>query len=227
MAGPLAILASRPRLTSAVGVGLMAGVLLMLFPGNLGLSTRAILAWDVGCLWLIVALLASMSGRDDDQIRRRAAAQDEGAGLILAVVTAAAGASLAAIALELSVAREAHGLMRGVHIALAFFTVAASWLVVQLIYALHYAHEFYGAAGAGKGVRGGLAFPGEETPDYWDFLHFAVVIGVASQTADIAFTSRTLRRIGTVHSVFSFLFNTVVLALTINLLAGLFQGAAP
>ena len=53
-------------------------------------------------------------------------------------------------------------------------------------------------------------------------MHFAVVIGVASQTADIAFQSKALRRIGTVHGVIAFTFNTVVLALTINLVAGLF-----
>ena len=69
---------------------------------------------------------------------------------------------------------------------------------------------------------GGLKFPGDQEPDNWDFVHFAVVIGVASQTADIAFTAKRLRRIGTVHSVISFTFNTAVLALTINLLAGLF-----
>jgi uncharacterized membrane protein len=98
--------------------------------------------------------------------------------------------------------------------------VALSWLLVQFIFALHYAHEFY-APGADQ-QRGGLAFPGNEAPDYWDFVHFAVVIGVAAQTADIAFTSKTLRRIGTVHSLVAFAFNTLVLALSINLAASLF-----
>jgi uncharacterized membrane protein len=70
--------------------------------------------------------------------------------------------------------------------------------------------------------RGGLKFPGGEAPDYWDFLHFSVIIGVACQTADIEFTAKPLRRIGALHGVLSFVFNTVALALTINLLAGLF-----
>jgi uncharacterized membrane protein len=68
----------------------------------------------------------------------------------------------------------------------------------------------------------GLDFPGEQLPDYWDFVHFAVVIGVACATADIDFTSKALRRIGTVHSLVAFAFNTMIVALTINLLAGLF-----
>ena len=100
-----------------------------------------------------------------------------------------------------------------------------SWFVAQLIFALHYAHEYYELAHDGAEpphLQEGLAFPGGEPPDYWDFLHFAVVIGVASQTADIAFTRKALRRIGTVQGVVAFTFNTVVLALTINLLASLF-----
>ena len=105
--------------------------------------------------------------------------------------------------------------------ALVFATVAASWFMVQLIFALHYAHEYYAQGERGQDA-GGLDFPGGEPPDYWDFLHFSIVIGVASQTADIAFTSKSLRRVGTVHGITAFVFNTVVLALTINLLAGLF-----
>jgi uncharacterized membrane protein len=69
---------------------------------------------------------------------------------------------------------------------------------------------------------GGLAFPGGEPPDYWDFLHFSIVVGVAAQTADIAFTNKHLRRLGTAHSLIAFIFNTLIVALTINLVAGLF-----
>jgi len=110
---------------------------------------------------------------------------------------------------------------------LAFATMALSWLFVHVIFALHYAHEYYAPDPTEDedyedGLRGGLRFPGGQDPDYWDFLHFSAIIGVASQTADIEFTSRTQRRIGTVHCLVSFVFNTVVLALTINLLAGLF-----
>jgi uncharacterized membrane protein len=97
-------------------------------------------------------------------------------------------------------------------------------MFVQIVFALHYAHEYYAEPQdkRGRKHRGGLLFPEDDAPDYWDFLHFAMIVGVAAQTADIAFTSKTLRRTGTWHGVVSFLFNTVVLALTINLLAGLF-----
>lgn len=213
-------IANRPRLIAGIVVGV--AVALALQPLGLRPSTRAILAWDAGCAAFIGLVLHFMAGRTGSEIRARAAQEDEGRGVILGLVVLAAAASLGAIGAELSLARDATGAERGLRVALAFATVAGSWFAVQLIFALHYAHEYYTAAADRMGDVGGLRFPGEEDPDYWDFLHFAAVIGVAAQTADIAFTSRRLRRIGTVHSLVAFVFNTVVLALTINLLAGLF-----
>ena len=101
--------------------------------------------------------------------------------------------------------------------------MALSWTFVHLIFAFHYAHAFYAPAAKG-GDRGGLLFPGGEAPDYWDFLHFSLIIGVAQQTADIQITDRTLRRTTTVHSLTAFLFNTVIVALTVNLAVGLLGG---
>jgi uncharacterized membrane protein len=183
-----------------------------------------VLAWDVTCLVFIGLCLQMMGECDLSRIRARAASQDEGNHVVLLIAIAAAAASIGAIAGELSFAKQEHGGMKGVRVALGFLTVAASWMFVQTIFALHYAHEYY-ADDDGDGPepqRGGLLFPGDEPPDYWDFFHFACIIGVACQTADIAFTSKTMRRTGTLHGLVAFTFNTVVLALTINLLAGLF-----
>ncbi len=157
-------------------------------------------------------------------IRGRAAAQDEGKGFILTLVLLAAIASLVTVAGELSAAKDAHGLQKPLDVAIAFATVSLSWFLVQLIFALHYAHEYYAPDDDDDPKtleQGGLKFPGDEPPDYWDFLHFAIVIGVASQTADIEFTSKRLRRIGTVHGLVAFSFNTIILAFTINLMASL------
>jgi uncharacterized membrane protein len=221
---PIGPFASRPRLVGAMCAGAAVALALVVVPNSLRLSTRAIFAWDAGCGWFIVAGLLGMAGRQGRDIAERAARQDEGRGLILALVTAAAAASIGAVAGELSIAKTDHGLLKALRVALAFGTVAASWFVVQLIFALHYAHEYYTAdEGMPAGQhRGGLGFPDDKAPDYWDFLHFAVIIGVAAQTADVSFQSKALRRIGTVQGVIAFTFNTVVLALTINLLAGLF-----
>jgi uncharacterized membrane protein len=207
----------------AIALGVATALVLALVPNPFADVTRAVLVWDVGCGFFVVAVLFAMRGSDEATIRRRAASQEEGAVVILALTILASVASLVAIAAELSAASGDHGVADLFRVGLAFGTVVLSWFFVQLNFTLHYAHEFYAPTGKrGDAVRGGLAFPGGEAPDYWDFLHFALVIGVAAQTADVAFTSKSLRRIGTLHSAVAFGFNTVVLALTINLVAGLF-----
>ena len=218
----------RPHLAAAILTGAVVGLTLALIPNGLRPSTRALFAWDTGLAVFIVTTLRMMGECNDTLIRARAARQDEGQHVILLLAVVAAFISLMAIAAELSIAKGEHGAVKGLRVALAFGTVLASWMFVQMVFALHYAHEYYGegeAEGGGKAVskrRGGLLFPDDDTPDYWDFLHFGAVIGVAAQTADVAFASKAMRRTGTVHCLVAFIFNTVVLALTINLLAGLF-----
>lgn len=223
---PIGPFASRPRLVGAMLATAVTAGVLWLSPLDLRPSTTLLIAWDVGCLWFIAGAFQLMRDQDESDMAKRAASQDDGRHFILAVVTVAAAASLAGVGLELSLAKGEHGPVKALRVAGVLVTVAASWLLVQLIYALHYAHEYYTAAddpADEDGRRGGLCFPGDDpTPDYWDFLHFACVLGVASQTADVQFTSKSLRRTGTVHSIVAFTYNTVVLALTINLCAGLF-----
>lgn len=206
---------TRPRLFVGIAVGILSWLALDFAPG-LRWSTRAILAWDAGVFTAVVGMMIHMADKRADDIRASSAEQDEGQGMILTVVLIACVASLATVAAELDLAKGAAGLEKVLRVSLVSVTVAASWFMVQLIFALHYAHEYYSAR-----RPGGLKFPGEEDPDYWDFIHFSVVIGAAAQTADIAFTSKPLRRLGTLHSLIAFVFNTVVLALSINLLASL------
>lgn len=223
----LGAFAHRPRLLAGLGVGAGVWLLLQQAPQAIGAVTSVVLAWDAACLTFILGAVAMMWGAVPSAIRATAATQDEGQGMILGLTLAAAAASIGVVTAELSAAQSDQGWVQGLRVGLAFGTVALSWFVVQLIFALHYAHEYYApdrsAAEPGGGeVTGGLAFPGAGEPDYWDFLHFSVIIGVACQTADIAFTSKALRRIGTVHGVAAFVFNTVIVALTINLVATLF-----
>jgi uncharacterized membrane protein len=213
-----------PRLSISVLAGLLVGVGIALVAPQLKYSTDLILGWDGFALSFTVLMLLGMVNLDPSRIRARAAAEDQGRGAILALVILGVAASIGAVSVELSLARATRGGWEAAHIGLGFGTVFLSWLMMQLIFAVHYAHEYYDADRTQGGRdAGGLAFPGGEAPDYWDFLHFSIVIGVASQTADVAFTSKRLRRLGTVHSLVAFAFNTVIVALTINLLAGLFQ----
>jgi uncharacterized membrane protein len=221
---PIGPLRSRPRLVGAIAVGAIVGAGLGFIPNPLQLSSRVILSWDAACTWFIAASLLGMSGMKGSDIRSQAAQQDDGAGMILGLVLLASAASLGAVGVELSLAKGDHDLAKIVRVFLALATVCLSWFVAQLIFALHYAHKFYSATSADPDspIARGLKFPEGGDPDYWDFLHFSVIIGVASQTADISFDSKRLRRIGTVHSLLAFAFNTIVVALTINLWAGVF-----
>jgi uncharacterized membrane protein len=210
---------ARPKLVFAF-LGGVAAAAAAHWGARLQPLTSAIVGWDTLCVAYAVSAFWSMSKSSTDEMRAKAEQDDEGRAVILAIVLVAAVFAIGAVSLELSAAKAVHGLERGLRVALAFATVAGSWFTVHLIFALHYAHGYYDRAE--QGDAGGLHFPGEEgqSPDYWDFLHFAVIVGVAAQTADVAITSRGLRRLNTVHALFAFAFNTVIVALTINLLAG-------
>ena len=214
-------LVTRPRLVGSIVAGLAVGLGVAFFT-ELRASAAAAVGWDVMCLAFSGLMYLYMRNRDPKAMRNHAAEADEGRIVVLVLILLASAASFGAIAMELVAAKDTKGPAQGLYIALAFFTVAMSWYFVQLNFALHYAHAYYTRADGRAGDAGGLLFPGKGAPDYWDFLHFSIVIGVASQTADIAFTEKGLRRLGTAHSLFAFVFNTVIVALTINLLASLF-----
>lgn len=106
-------------------------------------------------------------------------------------------------------------------IVLVVVTLFASWLMTHTSFALRYAHEYYSRDENGKDFDRGLEFPNEKRPDYLDFLYFALVLGMTFQVSDVQITARKMRRLATVHGLLSFLFNTIILALTVNIAAGL------
>lgn len=182
--------------------------------------TRLIIGWNVGaCLYLLLAA-RMMFWSTHERMRKRALQQDEGRIMVLVLVVTAAVACLGAIVAELAVVKDLHGTLRYAHIGLAALTILSSWAFTQVMFALHYAHDYYAALA--RAGTGGLDFPGGHPPDYGDFLYFACVIGTSGQTADVSFSSRTMRRTGLVHCVLAFFFNTTLVALTINIASGLF-----
>lgn len=209
----------RPRLWFTLALALAVGGLLPTdwLPQAL---TRWLLAWNVGTV-VYVALATLMMWRSTQaHMRQRARAHDEGQRVILLLVALAAVASLVAIAGQLSLARQLHGAAKAWHVALAGVTVLSSWAFIQVMFTVHYAHDYYAALGQGQ--RPGLKFPDDEPPDYGDFFYFAAVIGTSAQTADVSFVTKPMRRVGTLHCVLAFFFNTTVLALTVNIAASLF-----
>ncbi len=183
-------------------------------------ATRAIIGWNVGaCLYLALAA-HMMFWSSHERMRKRALQHDEGRALVLILVVTAALMCLGAIVAELAVVKGLQGTLRYAHLALAALTIVSSWAFTQVMFALHYAHDYYSTEI--HGAHGGLDFPGGHAPDYSDFLYFACVIGTSGQTADVSFSSRKMRRTGLVHCVLAFFFNTTLLALTINIASGLF-----
>jgi len=213
--------ASRPYLMLATVVGVAIYILGAPWLGRD--VTRGLIGWDAGVLLFVILSMISMWDTDDERMKARAIAHDEGRHFILALALLAAGASIVAIMAELSGAKARGQISEAFALGLTVATIALSWFFLHLAFAVHYAHVYYTARdGAGTPHQGGLSFPDDDTPDYWDFLHFAVVIGATAQTADITITSKTFRRAATVHCLISFAFNTAILATMINLAAGLF-----
>ncbi len=214
----LRVIRARPRLIIAALVAVAVGVLL---PRSSALHflTRALITWNVGtCLY--VALAAMMMARSSgEQMRRRAKQQDDGKVLILILVVVTSVASLAAIAGELSIIKDTQGWLRIARFALAGLTVASSWAFIQTMFAMHYAHDYYLDLEHGRSP--GLVFPDEGARHYGDFFYVAAIIGTSGQTADVSFASPAMRRLATLHCVLAYAFNTIVLALLINISASL------
>jgi uncharacterized membrane protein len=211
-------LRARPRLAGAMAFGGLVWWLLPLLVHSHD-ESRALVAWNAGAL-LYLALAAHMvRSENTERMRRRALHQDEGRFAILLLVVVAAAAVLLAVGSQLAAVKGIEGLLRTQHIALAALTVVTSWLFTQVLFALHYAHDFYMARQHKQADP--LVFPGTTEPGYGDFLYFACVIGTSGQTADVCFNGSALRGVGTLHCVLAFFFNATLLALTINIAAGL------
>ena len=217
----LGIVAAHGRTAAAGLVGLATWALLPLFRVNpWRATTRGLLAWDVGLLVFLVLVAVMFRPSRDSTIDADAAAQQEGEWTVFAITIAATVASFAAIVGEFSASKDMPASTRLLHVGLVGVTLLGSWLLTHTVFALRYAHEYYEAK-PGGGVVGGLAFPGGENPDYWDFFYFSIVLGMTFQVSDVEVETRKMRRLATVHGLLSFLFNTVILALSVNIGAGL------
>jgi len=199
------------RVLLSVVFGVAVTLLLLALPWQT--PTRILVGWDAGALLYLVLIYWTMSRATISSIRQRAAVEDEGALALLTLTTAAAVASLAAVLVELGHKPGAFQLVLGVG------TILMSWAFMHSIFALHYTHEFYDEGRDQK--TGGLIFPGDEMPDYWDFLYYSLVVAMTAQVSDVQISSKTIRRLTMLHGVVSFFFNVAVLALTINIVSSL------
>ncbi len=214
---PLRVVRAHPRISTGLLVSLLSYFVL---PGALMPSARAVLAWDIGSLVLLV-LAGVLFARGGGAMERAAAEQEEGEWTIFFIVLAGVVFSFVALTVVFGGVKDMTPGVRRFHIGLVAATLLLSWLVTHVVFAMRYAHEYYAKHLGGPGVDGGLEFPGGEPPDYWDFAYFAIVVGMTFQVSDVQITARKLRRLATVHGLIGFLFNTVIVALTVNIAASL------
>lgn len=213
------IICGRPRLF----IGLLCGLIIAPFlPHGLTVTTRSILAWDTGVLVYLVLCGFLFFTERLDRMAADAAAQEEGEWTIFVLTVCAATFSFVAIIDEFAnISKDMPPVQRNLHVVLVALTLFMSWLMTHTTFALRYAHEFYEANPHSDDISGGLDFPGEKRPDYLDFLYFSLVLGMTFQVSDVQVTSRKFRRVAAAHGLLSFLFNTIILALTVNIAAGL------
>ena len=208
------IIRTRPRLFISAAIGL-AVVAILFAVSDWRVATKLLVGWDTGVVLYLVLAAHLVTRSDLHRLKRRAANQDEGNMAILFLTVAAAIASLVAIFAELGT--QAGQARQPSQLILATATVVLSWAFIHSIFALHYAHEYYGE-GRDRQI-GGMSFPDDNEPDYLDFAYFAFTIGMCAQVSDVTVSSKSIRRTVLTHSVISFLFNAALLALTVNIAA--------
>ncbi len=209
----LNVLNPRPRAALSFGAAALALLCLPNFP----VGMRLLVSWSTGvfCYLTLVGLMMSISS--PESTRKRAQRQEADHLSISLMVVFVAFTSLFAIAAVLANHKDTFSLATG----LAIVAIVASWLLMHTMFALHYASFFYCQDGSEAGYIGGLEFSETDQPDYWDFIYFTFTLGMTSQTSDTAIVSSAMRRLALGHTVVSFFFYSVILALTVSIVSGL------
>jgi len=215
---PLRILFARPKLLVSILVGLFVVAMLPMYSEQFRGVTRVLAGWDVGVALYLVLAFWMVANSDVAQIHRQSLAQDEGSFAILVLTIVSATASVGAVFAWIEYAtREETFSAPGVIFLLV--TIMLSWAFIHSLFALHYTHEYY--AGHGKG--GGLIFPRDPEPDYWDFVYLVFSVGTATQVSDVEISSKRIRRTVTAHGIVACFFNVTVIALTVGLVGDAVQ----
>lgn len=215
----LRVFTARPRLFLCALLGVGLAVSFAVFT-HWRLPTQLLIAWNISVGVYLISVTRMMLGSTEEHMKIRAQMQDEGQNTVLVLTIFAVVACLTAIVAELAGLKDMSPNLRGLHVGLAALTIVSAWFFVHSMFALHYAHEYYGSPARGDAAC--IQFPGKDPrPDYSDFLYFAFIIGTSGQTADVALASKSMRRIGLIHCILAFFFNTTLLALTINIAASL------
>ena len=200
-----------PRFIAFIAIFVIA---LIALPGPLGLGRGTMLAFDIAAAVFLVSLAPLLHGDDAARMRERAKANDANRTILLGLTF------VTMVVILISVANELHAKDNKLAIVVIIATLVLAWLFTNTVYALHYAHMFYGDSDGDGKDNGGLQFTECDTPDYWDFAYFSFTLGMTFQTSDVGIGTRHLRRVSLGQCMLAFVFNIGVLAFTINVLGG-------
>jgi uncharacterized membrane protein len=209
-------LSRRWRVLLAAGLGVAGFILVRLVGVRPGLAV--LIGWNIAAAAFLIATWRTIWRESAAEVRARAAVEDESRVVILGIVLSTVAAGFAATVVAMHEAKAAGAHQAGADPRAWLFSVSTlilGWLVVQTVFALHYAHLYFG------GGEDGIEFPGERPATYYDFVYMAACVGVSGQVSDFNITTHRMRRVVTVHALLAFFFNTAVLALGINILATL------
>jgi len=201
-------------------VALVAGLLLR---GHVGIPLLLVMTWEAFALSALVMAWFVISTKDPYEARRNARLKDASATFLFVLVICAATASLLAVGLVLHDVKNLGSSAMLVHIIASAAAILISWTFVHSIFALRYAHLYFFNAHEVErdAVSGGLIFPGKHGPGFMDFAYFSFVIGMTCQVSDVQISSPQMRRLVLMHGLISFMFNTAILAMFVNIVAGL------
>ena len=203
----------RPRLFVGALTGLVVYMFLLL-ASPVTARLRFILAWDIGVIVALSAMFFGLRKCSPERMRAIAARQITGKWTVLILTVVAASASLIAITAEVPLIKAAGDTEQIARMALVAVTTVLSWALINTMFALHYAHDYY--------LRdGGIVFAGNKLPAYGDFIYFSFTIGMTFQVSDVQITELPVRQLAIAHGIIMFFYATVILAMTVNLVAGL------
>lgn len=202
-------LVRRPRLLGALAFAACLYAVLL----SVTTSNRALLvAFDAGAALYLGLMFHMMSVVNVQSMRQRAQDQNQGKWALLITTISLVSVVVVALSGELHGAKD----QSLKDVVLASISILLSWLFVATVFAQQYAHSFYMAEKQ-------LGFPGTEQPDYWDFFYFSLVLSMCCQTSDVTVNSSHMRRLVMLHSISAFIFNIVIIGITVNVVAGVLQ----
>jgi len=188
---------------------------------NAEVSNRIILSWDMFCISMIAFSWILFSTTNSADLCIVVEKQDDGLKAIFAMVLIAVCISVFGT-LILALASNESPRNKIIHTIISLSPVMLSWFLLHTMFTIRYAHLYHDHNKLNTGSQvGGIDFPTDDDPDYLDFAYFSFVIGMTFQVSDVTVSSRAIRRFVLMHGLISFVFNTIIVALTINTLAGL------